>query len=228
MISEIITEIYDVTGKKVKKPITKKHKWLFPSSYPMGLYLSKPLAQKCNSLEEVRHFLSKCSYISDQEQFNREDYWMPPEEFEKRLQGDCDDFSIWAWRQLIEMGYETRFVVGRYGRNEEAHAWVSFLDKGKHFLLEPLLNYTQEIPQLSIISYKPRFSCAWNGERLSYFVHDDCLVKLSDFTLTKLSLKWAFFWSYFWASKMVLILLAIPKYIIMTVCEVFHNKRKNV
>ncbi len=150
------------------------------------------------------------------------------EEFEKRLQGDCDDFSIWAWRQLIEMGYETRFVVGRSGKNGEAHAWVTFLDKEKHFLLEPLLNITKKIPQLSIIGYKPRFSCAWNGKNLSYFVHDDLPFKLTDFRLIKLSLEWVFVWSRFWVSKVVFLVLAIPKFIGFAVLQLIKNKRKNV
>jgi hypothetical protein len=40
---------------------------------------------------------------------------MPPEDFEKSRKGDCDDFAMYAWRQLLKMGYNARFVGGRIG-----------------------------------------------------------------------------------------------------------------
>ena len=226
MISEILHKSYDVSGKKVTKPISKKHKWLFPSTYPMGRYLSKPLTVTCCNFEEMRLFLRKCSYISDQEQFNKEDYWMPPEEFEKRLQGDCDDFSIWAWRQLIEMGYTTRFVIGRSGKYGECHAWVTYQSKNKHFLLEPLLSVTKYIPQLSTINYKPKFSCEWNGEKLSYFVHKDLPLNIPTLKLVKLSIKWVLFWSYFWIRNVFLFIISVPFFTVMKIIKPLNNKEK--
>jgi hypothetical protein len=219
MISEILPELYDVSGKKVTKPTTKKHKRLFPSTYPMGRYLSHPLAVKCHDFEELRQFLRECSYISDQEQFNKEDHWMPPEEFEKRQQGDCDDFSLWAWRQLIEMGYSTRLVIGRSGKYGAAHAWVTYQDNNKHFLLEPLLSATKKMPQLSTVRYKPKFSCEWDGKKLSYFVHDNRPFNINIFKLSKLSVAWLSFWCCFWVSRIFLLVVSAP---VLVGIKVFH------
>src|SRR5262245_42015103 len=100
----------------------------------MAAYLTQPLKIKCNSLESIRSFLRSCRYVSDKKQFDR-DYWMPPEQFEHRRQGDCDCAAIWTWRQLIDMGIEARFVVGTVGGN--GHAWVTYQDGNRWYLLEP-------------------------------------------------------------------------------------------
>ena len=115
MIVQIIPEIYDTEGKLTGRPVSKKHKKLFHGTFPMGRYLSKPLSNHVQDINSMQSFLRSCKYVSDLEQFNREDYWMPPEEFEKERKGDCDDFALWTWRQMLEMGYEARYVVGRSG-----------------------------------------------------------------------------------------------------------------
>jgi predicted transglutaminase-like cysteine proteinase len=76
----------------------------------------------------VRSFLASCQYISDREQFGKDDYWQPPDEFEKRKKGDCEDFALWTWRQLLNLGYDARFVVGSSGRYGDGHAWVEYFE----------------------------------------------------------------------------------------------------
>lgn len=90
MIAEIIPAIYDVAGRPVAL-VSKKRKRLFHGTFPAKRYVSQPLAQQCESIADLRRFLSECRYVSDEQQFNRRDYWMPPEEFKKRKQGD------WFW-----------------------------------------------------------------------------------------------------------------------------------
>jgi predicted transglutaminase-like cysteine proteinase len=63
---------------------------------------------------DIRKFLKECQYVYDIEQFEKKDYWLPPEEFEKTKKGDCEDFSLWTWRQLMNLGYKCRFVGGRW------------------------------------------------------------------------------------------------------------------
>jgi hypothetical protein len=92
----------------------------------------------CEDLVELREFLRGCKYVSDVEQFGEKDYWQPPDEFEKTKAGDCEDFALWAWRQLVHMNYPARFVVGSASRYGEGHAWVRFAKDGKIYLLEPL------------------------------------------------------------------------------------------
>lgn len=139
----------------------------------MGAYLSQPLGIKCNSLEDMRRFLKQCRYVSDQEQFGKYDYWMPPEEFEQRKKGDCDDFALWTWRQFLAMGYDTRFVVGHSGRYGSGHAWVTFTENERTFLVEPLMAWlVPKLARLSTVRYQPGISVSWDGERLRYYEHE--------------------------------------------------------
>lgn len=172
MVAEVIPQSYDGVGKLISQPSKKRHRFCKPT-FPMGTYVSQPLVTKCNNLDEVRIFLAKCRYVSDQEQFNRADYWMPPEQFEERKKGDCDDFALWTWRQLLSMGYHARFVSGLWGRYEYVHAWVTFTDNGRTFLVEPTAAWAgPKLPRLSTFRYQPRLSVGWNGERLQYYEHE--------------------------------------------------------
>lgn len=198
MIAEIIPAIYDVTGRPVAL-VSKRRKRLFHGTFPAGRYVSQPLAQQCENIADLRRFLSECRYVSDEEQFNRRDYWMPPEEFEKRKQGDCDDFALWTWRQLMNMGYRARYVVGRSGRYGTGHAWVTIEQDGKHFLVEPLAWYAGDsLPRLSIVRYEPEGSMEWDGKRLRYFVHQRPKSSLPVLTFAALVGEWLVFWTWFW------------------------------
>src|SRR5579862_325985 len=135
MIAEIIPEIYDARGRQVSQPFLK-HKGPHPT-FPMGRYVSQPLTIRCETLEDVRQFLRNCRGVSDKELFGKEEYWQPPEEFERRKAGDCEDFSLWTWRQLLSMGFDVRIVFGRHGRYGIGHAWVMFFQEGTCYLLEP-------------------------------------------------------------------------------------------
>lgn len=77
MIAEIIPATYDVSGK----PVSRRQAKFF--SYPLGRYVTKPLVHQCATIKEVREFLQDCKYISDKKQFNKEEFWLPPDEFEK-------------------------------------------------------------------------------------------------------------------------------------------------
>ena len=124
-------------------------------------------------MEDLRRFLCRCRYVSDQEQFGRRDYWQPPEEFEETKRGDCDDFALWTWRQLLHMGYRCRFVVGTVGRYRRGHAWVTFERDGKWYLLEPTMAQVgSQRSRLSVLQYRPLYSTAWDGKTISYYQHE--------------------------------------------------------
>jgi predicted transglutaminase-like cysteine proteinase len=55
---------------------------------------------QCESIRGIRQFLAGCKYISDTDLFDKEEYWQPPEEFEQRKKGDCEDRAFGTWRQL--------------------------------------------------------------------------------------------------------------------------------
>lgn len=210
MVGKINTETYDVKGKPTGTPKTKKARRLFHGTFPMGRYVSQPLACQCDSMKEMRRFLQGCKYVSDKEQFNREDYWMPPEEFEERKKGDCDDFALWTWRQLLGMGYKARYVVGRAGKYGEGHAWVTMEKDGKHFLVEPLAAFVGEaLPRLSVVRYEPKGSVEWDGEKLHYFMHENPEFRLSLAMIPILVGEWLVFWGFFWLRTVFHILLRL-------------------
>jgi hypothetical protein len=140
---------------------------------PIGRYFSHPISIECTSIEEVREFLCGCEYVSDEELFGKKEHWQPPEEFEQRRKGDCDDFALWTWRQLLNLGYDARLAVGVHGRYLTGHAWVLLYGTGRTMLLEPLrARLGMHMPQLSTISYHPIFSIAWVEDKPVFYQHD--------------------------------------------------------
>ncbi len=167
----------------------------------MGRYVSQSLTVHCSSMEDVWRFLRGCKAVSDKEQFGKEDYWLPPEQFEKTKRGDCEDFALWTWRQLLAMGYDARFVAGRSGRYGAGHAWVEFFQDGQCYLVEPQLSVLGlRLPRLSTLRYHPRISVAWDGEKLSYYEHADRFA-LSFPDLARLVPEYLWIWGVFWISK---------------------------
>jgi Transglutaminase-like superfamily len=197
VIAEIIPEAYDAVGMQVSQPFHGR-KGLHPT-FPMGRYVSQPLAKQCKTIADVRSFLLTCGYVSDQELFDKRDYWQPPDEFETRKKGDCEDFALWTWRQLLNMGYDARFVGGSAGRYGSGHAWIEYFKGGKCFLLEPLacrIGYT--LPRLSTLRYEPRFSISWDGKNLRYFSHRKPDSHLGLRILASLIPEYLLFWTSYW------------------------------
>jgi hypothetical protein len=206
MIAEVIPEAYDACGHQVSQPFFKR-KSVHPT-FPMGRYVSQPLTVQCNTIGEIRAFLMGCKYVSDEELFGKRDYWQPPEEFEKRRMGDCEDFALWTWRQLLNLGYDARFIGGSSTRYGDGHAWVEYCRDGKWFLVEPLyckLGYT--MPRLSTLRYEPRISVSWDGHTLRYFAHKKPQARLPWSAWAPLVPDYVVFWSWIW----IRLLLHLPQ-----------------
>ena len=92
------------------------------------------------SLEEVQEWLAGCDYAHDPHLFQEDDFWQHPRTFEHLKKGDCEDFALWAWRKLVELGYDADLVVGRCVPPESPgsrHAWIVFRRDGETFVFEP-------------------------------------------------------------------------------------------
>jgi hypothetical protein len=104
-------------------------------------YLAGESAVAVPSIEAMIDWLLGCEYASDPEQFHEPDVWQHPTMFEARRRGDCEDFALWAWRKLADLGVDAEFFVGRVlGRNspvDRRHAWVVYAHAGEDFLFEP-------------------------------------------------------------------------------------------
>jgi hypothetical protein len=197
MIAEIVPEAYDASGRQVFEPFHRR-KGVHPT-FPMGRYVRQPLGLDCKTIGDIRRFLTSCRYVSDQELFGKRDYWQPPEDFETRRKGDCEDFALWTWRQLLNMGYDARFIGGSAGRYGEGHAWVEYFQGGKCFLLEPLYSRVGDtMPRLLTLRYQPRISVSWDGKTLRYFAHRKPDGRLELPVLASLIPEYLFFWTSFW------------------------------
>jgi hypothetical protein len=93
------------------------------------------------SIDDILEWLQTCDYVSDADQFHERDRWLHPATFEQAHRGDCEDFALWAWRKLVEIGIEAEFFVGRVACGEAAaarqHAWVVYRVDNVDYLFEP-------------------------------------------------------------------------------------------
>lgn len=100
--------------------------------YRFRVFLESPSRVAAASLEAVCGWLSRCRYTPDAEQFGCDDLWLNPALFERVRAGDCDDYALWGWRKLRELGYDATLVVGWWtppGGRADAHVWVLFTGK---------------------------------------------------------------------------------------------------
>lgn len=198
MIAEIIPEAYDIEGSRTSNPNYKK-KGYAPPTLPLGAFQSGPLEVKCDCIYDLRKFLVSCSYVSDKEQFDKGDYWMLPEEFERKQRGDCEDFAFYTWRQLMEFGYQSRVVLGRVGADGHTHAWVQYESNGKWYIIEPLMAAVgNKLPRLSIIRHKPVFSITWNGDKIEEYIHQQKTYNPTYSSAARLFGEWLLHWTKFW------------------------------
>jgi hypothetical protein len=109
------------------------------SLHEFGWYFEAESAVRVTSIDEICAWLLDCEFVSDQELFGRLDHWQHPCDFEKLRKGDCDDHALWAWRKLIELGYNAELVVGRRleaNGQWEGHAWVHYVINDEQMVLE--------------------------------------------------------------------------------------------
>ena len=110
-------------------------RWQFPH------YFEGESGVRVTSIDDIVEWLGTCEYVSDAEQFREPDVWQEPLAFEQRQRGDCEDFALWAWRKLTEIGVEAEFYVGRVicgaGPAARQHAWIVYRAEREEILFEP-------------------------------------------------------------------------------------------
>ena len=115
-------------------------------------------------LEEMKAWLSACEYVTDDELFNERDVWQHPITFERLRKGDCEDFSLWLWRKMVDQGMRAEFVAGwivQPGERYMGHAWVMLRKKNETLLFDPVVeDRARMVRKLSDVSdwYVPQVS----------------------------------------------------------------------
>ncbi len=109
------------------------------SDRPFADYFTGSTTTTTSSVEEILDWLATCEFVHDHDRFDTDDHWQHPLEFEANRAGDCEDHALWAWRRLVELGYEAEFVCGHRQRHPsgwDVHAWVTFDADDSSYLLE--------------------------------------------------------------------------------------------
>jgi hypothetical protein len=112
------------------------------SRQPFADYFEGASGVTVQSIDDIVAWLRTCEYVSDAELFHERDVWQHPAAFEQLRRGDCEDFALWAWRKLAEVGIDAEFCVGRVVCGEQSacgrqHAWVIYRVDETAFLFEP-------------------------------------------------------------------------------------------
>ena len=136
------------------------------SRQPFAEYFRGTSSVPVQSVDDIVAWLQTCEYVTDLELFHERDVWQHPGSFEALRRGDCEDFALWAWRKLAEIGIDAEFIVGRVvcGDSPDSdcqHAWVVYHVDGTAFLFEPAArNPSRIIRRLAdaMDEYVPHFS----------------------------------------------------------------------
>jgi len=112
------------------------------SHQPFAEYFQGESCVRVGSIDDIVAWLQTCEYVTDLELFHERDVWQHPGIFEKLKRGDCEDFALWAWRKLAEIGIDAELCVGRVIDDDRPeidrqHAWVVYRVNGSAFLFEP-------------------------------------------------------------------------------------------
>jgi len=132
-----------------------------------------------STFDDILAWLADCSYESDASLFRESDYWQHPHTFERLRRGDCEDFALWAWRKLIEIGIDADLVIGRRvppQSENSRHAWILFRRGGDEFLFEPVLCHRERSEAVRPVSsvrsqYIPEFGVAADRRRFTFAGH---------------------------------------------------------
>ena len=143
------------------------------SRKPFDWYLEGESSVPVSSLSEITLWLSGCDYVTDPELFHEADFWQHPKTFEALRKGDCEDFALWAWRKLLELGLDAHFFVGhRHASGPDSwHAWVVFGSVEGEFLMEPAARTLDSMIRplaKAKPEYAPHFSVDRAGKKCSY------------------------------------------------------------
>jgi hypothetical protein len=169
------------------------------SRQPFADYFEGGSSVHVRSIDDIVAFLQTCEYVTDSELFHTPDFWQHPSDFEKLRRGDCEDFALWAWRKLAELGIDAEFCVGRVINDDQPeidcqHAWVVYRVDGTAFLFEPAARTpSRMIRRLAdaMAAYVPHFA-ANNRFDTSAFVgcaSDSHRISLSDPTRAPTQIK---------------------------------------
>jgi hypothetical protein len=155
------------------------------SRHDFSWYFEGESLVRIASLDEVQDWLLSCEYVHDDELFHEPDFWQHPRTFERLRRGDCEDHALWAWRKLIELGYEAELVSGRClpwnpkdPTAHRGHVWVTFTSEGNRFLFETATKTKEQMIRPltdAAAGYRPEFGVDHRRQRFAFNGYLDTL-----------------------------------------------------
>ncbi|MDA1091219.1 MAG: transglutaminase-like cysteine peptidase [Proteobacteria bacterium] len=119
---------------------------------------------KLTQIRAVNSRMNKAKYITDKNNWGRNDYWATPAEFMKNF-GDCEDYAIIKYLSLIQLGFkeeELRVVAVKDLNLKVGHAvLIAFWKDDKSGKTRSLLLDNQikkVVDSRSVRHYQPVFS----------------------------------------------------------------------
>lgn len=146
-----------------------------PGAADFREYLAGACRISRSSPRDIAEWLLECRYADDPQLLDEPDLWLHPVTFELLRCGDCEDFALWAWRQLVDARFDATFIVGIRdipGTVRGRHAWVTYRDAaGEHVLdgvertIERMIRPLAEVralyePQVGVDAAARRFAFA--------------------------------------------------------------------
>jgi len=137
-------------------------------------YLRRESRVTVDTPEQAAEWLLTCRYASDQELLAEADEWLHPSTLELVRCGDCEDFALWGWRKLVELGLDANFVVGVREDHEGRalrHAWVTYRQDGAEWMFEAVERSISRMFQpLDVVRelYVPQVGVARDASRHAY------------------------------------------------------------
>jgi predicted transglutaminase-like cysteine proteinase len=119
---------------------------------------------------DVDRFINRCVYVPDERLFGTADHWQTPGDFEQNCMGDCEDFALWTWVQLLRQNVNARFVVGACVSWKMNHAWVTTYGAGGRVRVIECTpqGYNAPIEAKAALEYAPLFSV---DRSLTWYAH---------------------------------------------------------
>ena len=126
-------------------------------------YFEGESSVRVSSVDEMCEWLLACEYVRDRDLFQETDFWQHPRTFEQLRKGDCEDHALWAWRKLVELGFDAELVTGEAVRDDGSaisHVWVLFTHEGVAHLLETTAG-TREAMMRPVSEVRARYVPHW-------------------------------------------------------------------
>lgn len=117
------------------------HRFGSGAQHDFPWYFDGASTVEASTVDAAQAWLLDCAYARDPDLFREADFWQHPCTFEQLRRGDCEDFALWTWRRLVELGYDADLVAGHcaWWREASGHAWVVFHHDGTPHLFDPVL-----------------------------------------------------------------------------------------